>query len=418
MKVRSRPSGNGGGRGIKRVDLAYVDLASSESARDINRDILLEIIRSKQPVSRADLARYSGLQPSTVSAIVEQLMEEKWIMEGAAARRPRGRRPTLLSLNDQLVILVADIHPDQAIVAVVDLNERFLGREVVPLVAEPERAINRILQCMQTMREANSDHSFEGIGLSLPGRVDPATQRLMLAPNLKWGSYDFKKEVEQRMKLPVELANEANASLHSELWSGRLDGVRNAVLITISEGLGGAILANGQIISGLSGLAGEFGHAPVDPTGPVCGCGQRGCWEVVASSNAALRYYSELAPKSRPINIRELLRRTEEDDEKAIQAVARQCTALGRGLRLVTSTLSPEVILITGDITACWARFGPIVESELQSTMLAGPVPRLGITSDGELSRLRGAAAVVLQRHSGYSKRDKRTKRKKPSLAQ
>lgn len=408
MRGRSRTSGNTGGRGIKRVDLAYVDLASSESARDINRDILLEIIRSKQPVSRADLARYSGLQPSTVSAIVEQLMEEQWIMEGAAARRPRGRRPTLLSLNDQLVILVADIHPDQAIVAVVDLNERFLGRQVVPLVAEPERATSRILQCMQAMRDANRDRSFEGIGLSLPGRVDPSTERLILAPNLKWGDYDFKKEFEQHMRLPVELANEANASLHSELWSGRLDGVRNAVLITISEGLGGAILANGQIISGLCGLAGEFGHAPIDPAGPMCGCGQRGCWEVVASSNAALRYYSEIAPKAGRTNIRELLRMTEEGDEKAIQAVSKQCTALGRGLRLVTSTLSPEVILITGDITASWARFGPIVESELQKNMLAGSAPRLGITNDGELSRLRGAAAVVLQRHSGYSRKIRR----------
>jgi DNA-binding MarR family transcriptional regulator len=137
---------NNGSRGIRRVDLAYVELASSESARDINRDIVLEIIRSQQPISRADLARSSGLQPSTVSAIVEQLLEEKWVAEGAVARRPRGRRPTLLSLNDELVILVADIRPSQAIVALIDLNERFLAREVVPLVNDAERATSRIIQ--------------------------------------------------------------------------------------------------------------------------------------------------------------------------------------------------------------------------------------------------------------------------------
>ena len=391
-------------RGIRRIDLAYVEVASSESARDINRDIVLEIIRSQQPVSRADLARSSGLQPSTVSAIVEQLIEERWVVEGAVARLPRGRRPTLYSLNDQLVILVADIHPNQAIVALVDLNERFLAREVVPLVSEPTRAIERIMQCMQTMRENHGDRSFEGIGLSVPGRFDPATQRLILAPNLKWGDFDIKKTIEQTMKLPVELANDANASLHSELWSGRLDGVRNAVLIAIAEGLGGAILANGQIVAGLSGLAGEFGHAPVDPNGPVCGCGQRGCWEMVASSNAALRYYAELSPDSGPRTIRELLQATEEGDATAIAAVTRQCVALGQGLRLVTATLAPEVILITGDITACWRSFGPVVQAELERTILAGAPPRLGITSDGELSRLRGAAAVVLQRHSGYSR--------------
>ena len=295
--MKSNQHATNGTRGIKRIDLAYVELASSENARDINRDIVLEIIRSQQPVARADLARSSGLQPSTISAIVEQLIEEKWVAEGAMARRPRGRPSTLLSLNDAMVILVADVRPNQAIVALVDLNGRFLAREAVPLVSEPARSVTKIVHCMESMRAAHSDRSFEGIGISMPGRVDPETQRLILAPNLKWSDYDIKGAIEEQMQLQVELANAANACLLSELWSGRLDGIRNAVLITVSEGIGGAILANGQIITSRSGLAGEFGHSPIDPTGPVCGCGQRGCWEVFASSTAALRYYAELAAK-------------------------------------------------------------------------------------------------------------------------
>jgi predicted NBD/HSP70 family sugar kinase len=400
MKSASRPEP--AARGFKRIDLAYVELASSENARDINRDIVLEIIRSRQPVARADLARVSGLQPSTISAIVEQLLHEKWVKEGAIARRPRGRRPTLLSLNDELVILAADVRPNQAIVAVVDLNGRFLAREVVPLVSEPERAIGKIVQSMESMRANHRDRSFEGIGISMPGRVDPESQRLLLAPNLKWGDYDIKSAIEEKMHLQVELANAANACLLSELWSGKLDGVRNAVLVTVSEGIGAAILANGQIITSRSGLAGEFGHSPIDPTGPLCGCGQRGCWEVFASSTAALRYFAELSPKNRAANIHDLLRMAEEGDPRATQSVSRQATYVGRGLRLITAALSPEVILITGDLTTSWSRFGPIIQSELENTMLAGPAPRLGITNDGELSRLRGAAAVVLQRHSGY----------------
>lgn len=389
-------------RGFKRVDLAYVELASSENARDINRDIVLEIIRSRQPVARADLARTSGLQPSTISAIVEQLIQEKWVKEGAIARRPRGRRPTLLSLNDELVILTADVRPNQAIVAVIDLNGRFLAREVVPLVSDPERAVGKIVQSMASMRAHHSDRSFEGIGISMPGRVDPESQRLLLAPNLKWDDYDIKAAIEENMQLQVELANAANACLLSELWSGKLDGVRDAALVTVSEGIGAAILANGQILTSRSGLAGEFGHSPIDPAGPLCGCGQRGCWEVFASSNAALRYYAELSPKGRALNIHDLLRMAEEGDAKATAAVSRQASYIGRGLRLITAALSPEVILITGDLTTSWSRFGPIIQSELESRMLAGPAPRLGITNDGELSRLRGAAAVVLQRHSGY----------------
>jgi predicted NBD/HSP70 family sugar kinase len=362
----------------------------------------LEIIRSRQPIARADLARASGLQPSTISAIVEQLIQEKWVTEGAIARRPRGRRPTLLSLNDDLVILAADVRPQQAIVALIDLNGRFLAREVVPLVSDPKRAILKIIDCMESMRAKHRDRSFEGVGLSMPGRVDPESQRLILAPNLKLGNYDVKSVVEEKMQLQVELANAANASLLSELWSGKLDGVRDAVLVTVSEGLGAAILANGQIITSRSGLAGEFGHSPIDPTGPLCGCGQRGCWEVFASSTAALRYYAETAGKSRAVTIHDLLRMAEEGDTAATTALTRQVSWLGRGLRLVTAALAPEVILITGDITSSWSRFGPIVQGEMEKTMLAGPAPRLGITNDGELSRLHGAAAVVLQRNSGY----------------
>ena len=391
-------------RGIKRIDLAYVELASSESARDINRDVVLELVRSKQPVARADIARASGLQPSTVSAIVEQLIKEKWVKEGAIARRPRGRRPTLLSLNDELVILTVDVRPKQAIVALLDLNMRFIAREVAPLVSDSGAAIGKIVQCMETMRANHPNRSFEGIGISMPGRIDPESQRLVLAPNLKWGDYDIKGTVQKEMGLQVELMNAANACLLAELWSGKLDGIRNAVLITVSEGIGAAILANGLIVSSRSGLAGEFGHSPMDPAGPQCGCGQRGCWEVFASSNAALRYYAEMRPTDPPLNIHELLRLAEEEDPVAIKAVSRQATCLGRGLRLVTAALSPEVIFFAGDITTSWARFGPVIQAELENTMLAGPAPRLEITSDGELARLRGAAAVVLQRHSGYQR--------------
>ena len=411
MRSSTRPTPTT--RGIKRIDLAYVQLATSESARDINRDVVLEIIRSQQPVSRADLARASGLQPSTVSSIVEQLIAEKWVKEGAIERRPRGRHPTQLALNDGLVILTADIRPKQAIVALLDLNGRFLAREVVPLVSEPEIAISKIISCMKAMRASNSNRSFEGIGISMPGRVDSESQRLILAPNLKWGDYNIKGAFEKEMRMQVELTNAANAALLAELWSGRLDGIRNAVLITVSEGVGGAILANGQIVTSRSGLAGEFGHSPIDPTGPLCGCGQHGCWEVFASSNAALRYYTEIHPEKASVNIHELLRLGEEEDPAALAALTRQATWLGRGLRLVTSALSPEVILIAGDITTSWARFGPVIQAELEATMLAGDAPQLGITNDGEFARLRGAAAVVLQRHSGYQRsRLKATKAK------
>jgi predicted NBD/HSP70 family sugar kinase len=385
--------------GMRRVDLAYAQVASSEVARDMNRDVVLELIRARQPVSRADLARLSGLQRSTVSEIVEDLMREEWVREGSVARRPRGRRPTMLGLNEDLVILAADVHPRQAIVAVVDLNGHFLSRDVVTIVANPERAIDNIIVAMRRLRQKHPGKSFEGIGISLPGRVHPVTQRLIFAPNLKWSSFDIRGAVEKAMGLKVEMENAANAWLLSEMWFGKMDGVRHAVLVTIAEGVGTGMIANGQPIYGKHGMAGEFGHMVMDPAGPQCGCGSRGCWETLASSNAALRFFAERRPGTE-VGIAELHALAEEGDRDAVAALIEQARNIGRGLRMVTASLSPEVIFIAGDITVVWELVGPVIEAEMKGTMLAGSAPRLTPSEEGGLARLRGASALVLQRHS------------------
>src|SRR5580698_2441125 len=184
---------------IKRIDLAEMHLASSETARIINRDIVLELIRASQPISRADLARRSGLGRSTISQIVEQLIGENWVREGAMGSLPRGRRPTMVGLNGDLVAIAVDIHPRQASVALVDLNGRLLSRWPVPITSDPEASIRLIIDCMQRMRRTAPRKSTEGIGISLPGRINPTTQRLIFAPNLKWPEFDIKNMVESRM---------------------------------------------------------------------------------------------------------------------------------------------------------------------------------------------------------------------------
>ncbi len=387
-------------RGMRRVDLSSIELASSETARNINRDIVLEMIRSRQPISRAELARLSGLQRSTVSLIIEQLIEEKWVQEGAVARRPRGRRPTLLGLNEDLVVIAADVHPAQSSVAVVDLNGRLLTRSLIPLGADPAAAIELLIDCILRLKANFPRKSVEGIGISLPGRVDPENDRLIFAPNLHWPPFDIKKAIERRTGMPVVLENAANACLLAELWFGRMEGVRNAVLITVSEGIGTGIFANGHLVTGQHGMAGEFGHATLEPDGPLCACGMKGCWETLGSCRAALHYYSDLAHPSKALTFQQLLSAAEGGDPHAVEALKRQASAIGRGMRLILAGLSPEVILVAGDVTSAWHRFGPIIEEHIARLTLAGSPPRLMPTHEGEVARLRGAAALVLQRRS------------------
>src|SRR5215470_5085172 len=126
-----------------------VQIVSSEVVRDINRRIVLNLIRTRQPISRADLARLSGLQRSTISLIVEELVEESWVLEGPTGRLPRGRRPTFLRLNDDRVIIGIDIRPIYTTVVLADVNGRFLSQEVMTTPSDAKAGITGLLQRIQ-----------------------------------------------------------------------------------------------------------------------------------------------------------------------------------------------------------------------------------------------------------------------------
>jgi predicted NBD/HSP70 family sugar kinase len=385
-------------RGIRPVDLSEAQLASSETARRINRDIVLELIRGSQPISRADLARRSGLQRSTVSQIVEQLIQEKWVREGSVASPPRGRRPTLLVLNEDLAVIAVDLRPKQATVGTVDLNGRLLDRSIVSITSDPATSTQLITDCIRRMQQAIPGKSIEGIGIALPGRVDPETQQMIFAPNLHWHPFDLMGAVESATGLPVKMENAATACLLAEITYRRIEGVRDIVLVTVSEGVGAGVFADGRLVFGHHGMAGEFGHVPLDPDGVRCGCGRKGCWETLASCNAALRYYKALAPRSRAISFHDLLQMAEEGNEAAASALTQQAEQIGRGLRMIIAGLSPSVVLIAGDITSAWRRFGPVIEKEVANQTLIGTPPRILPTHDGDVARLRGAAALVFLR--------------------
>src|ERR1700724_3666099 len=153
--------------------------ASSEVVRDINRRIVLNLIRTRQPISRADLARASGLQRSTISLIVEQLIEANWVIEGPTGRLPRGRRPTFLRLNDERVIVGVDIRPTQTTVAVADANGKISSQEVIGTPPDPKMAVDGMIQCIQRIIKSCRGKKIEGIGISLPGRFDHRSDRLV-----------------------------------------------------------------------------------------------------------------------------------------------------------------------------------------------------------------------------------------------
>lgn len=390
---------------MRQVNFNQPAAASSETARDINRRIVLNLIRNRQPISRADVARSSGLQRSTVSLITEELIADEWVIEGPTGRLPRGRRPTFLQLNGQRLVICVDIRPSGIALGIGDVNGTFTPEGVIATPSDPAVAVKELVARIRSIIKARPKAAFEGIGVSLPGRIDLSTNQLVFAPNLRWPIVDLRTPLEKATGLTVELENAANACALAEMWFGQPGQIRDMVVVTVSEGIGAGVIAQGQLITGRRGMAGEFGHVPLDPGGPLCTCGNRGCWEVLASNRAALRYYFEArgqdAPDAGAFSFQALLTLAEQRDVLATRALTRMATQLGRGTRMIVAALAPEAIVFIGEFTATWNRFQPVIEAEVQAQSISIEPTMLLAGQEGATARLRGTIALVFQKHFG-----------------
>jgi len=220
---------------MRKIDLTNFRVATSETARHINRRIVLNLIRSHQPISRADLARHSGLQRSTVSVITEQLITERWVTEGANGHAPRGRRPRFLHLNKERVGIVGiNIRPATTRLALANLDGNFVAQESLPTANDPEKFVADLIPRLKNLTQVRSELTCEGIGVSLPGRVDSGSHKLVFAPNLDWHDFDLKTPLEEATGLPVELENAANACALAEIWfGGRSEAAQDLVAVTV-----------------------------------------------------------------------------------------------------------------------------------------------------------------------------------------
>jgi predicted NBD/HSP70 family sugar kinase len=377
-------------------------IASSEAIRNVNRRIVLNLIRTRHPISRADLSRVSGMQRSTISLIVEELIREDWVIEGPTGRLPRGRRPTFLHLNEDRLIVGVDVRPTQTTVALADVNGNFTAQETFPTPRDPAAAIALLVKRIRTIINSCDGKKIEGVGISVPGRINRSEGHLVFAPNLKWRDVDLGKPIAKATGVEVEIENAANACVLAAAWFDHIEDCRNLVVVTVSEGIGIGIYMNGELARGHNNMAGEFGHVPLDPKGPLCTCGTRGCWEVFASNRAAIRYYHETATHSDRPNFTDLLRLADLGDKRAVKALDTMAHHLGRGMRMIVAGLAPERIIVIGDLTKSWQRFGPVIESEVRALVLQGGFPPLLVPAHEEgTARLRGTVALVLQKHFG-----------------
>jgi predicted NBD/HSP70 family sugar kinase len=383
------------GRVVERRVLGGSQSASNETARQINRNILFNFIRLQQPISRAGLARISGLQRSTVSLIVEDLIARQWVLEGPIARIPRGRSPKLLRLDNRRTVLALDLQPRQSILAVADLAGTILAQETVAIPTDPVWAMHSIIHGIRSIIKEHGQKSLDGIGICLPERVHPKIEHTILASGLYSPDCRLKACIAKATGLRVEMESVARACALAEVWFNTGDRMRDLVVVHVAEGLEAGIFANGQLVRGKTGMAGNFGHVPLSLDGPLCRCGNYGCWDVLASTAAALRFYAEATGTVRNPTFEGLLKSAESGERAAGDALERMCVNLGRGLHMIMSALAPHEIAVVEDITAAWGYYSSIIEAEMRKCS-SGKCPILHPIFSRDTARLRGALATAL----------------------
>lgn len=378
--------------------------------REINRQITLGLVRRRQPVSRADLARLMGTRRGAVSLIVNDLIREGLLFEGATGEAPRGRKPTFLYIDSrQRCVLAIDIRATRTSLMVTDL----LGQPTVaissfPTDLDPQRFVRKLaVRIERTLADHMPAGRCEGIGVVVPGMVDRTGSRVAFAPRLGWRDVPLRDMLAAMTKLPVYIENSGRACALAQIWASRVEPAPDGDLayVSVSDGLGVGIVIRGELLRGRHNVAGEFGHVPLNVDGPPCACGATGCWEAYVSNLATLsRYFGrEISPR-KPIpaelaqfTVEDLIARARGGDGKASAALQATAHYLGLGLGSLVNAVDPTRVYLGGEVIAAWDLIEPTVRQAIASRTLLPAAADLDIVTVPlqDYPRLRGAAALV-----------------------
>ena len=386
---------------MRRIDLKKANVARSNTIRGINRQIVLNYVRERGPISRAEIAHETALQRSTVSLIVEELRVEG-LIEEVSGESTGGRPPILLSLRTaDAVAIGVDLGTTRTIVATSDLAGRVLEQETFETNPDAKKTTREIVDRSRRFIRRNGG-TIEGIGISLPGLVDPDGKELFI-PTFKWRDLPLANEISDGTGLPVTMDNDANAAAQAELWFGRpeIREVRDFIIVLVEDGVGTGIVFDGQVYRGENGAAGEFGHMTIGQGAPVaCASGSRECWEAFASQRAALARYKNLSRGANGDlnnNFQELLDQALRSDGVARSALKETAHYLGIGIANLIRGLAPEAVIVGGPIVRAWPIISQEISNTVEGTICRGlPSTRIIASTLGPEPTLMGALSLVL----------------------
>lgn len=385
-------------------------VARRGTSRAINRQIALSLIRTRQPISRADLARLMGTGRGAASVLVNELIAEGRVFEGATGEAPRGRKPRFLFLDSRRRCVVAvDVRATRSSIMAADIvGKPLVGMTSFPTERDPGRLVVELARRVRDILERHPELGrCDGVGVVVPGMVDRASARVLFAPRLGWHDVPFQEPLAALTGLPVVIENAGKACALAQAWTARIESAPagDLVFLSVSDGLGVGVVTNGQLLRGQHNAGGEFGHIPLSLDGPRCPCGVAGCWEAHVSNLATVsRYLGRDLDPGRPIpaevaalTVDDVISRARQGDALARVALDATARYLGAGLAAVVNAVDPARIYVSGEITSAWDRLGPIVRAALDERTLepSRGSAEIVVVPPQAMPRLQGAAALV-----------------------
>ncbi len=392
---------------------AVEEVFDSARVREQHRSLLLRLLWRAQQSSRADLARETGLSRSTISAIVAELLESGLVQESHVGVSSGGRKPIVLTFADDAYALVGvDMGATHIGVVVTNLRAQVKGwtTRPFPVRTKPQGALALIRELIDeslALAQVPKEQVL-GIGVGVPSPVHPDQPGQLLPLILpKWSEVNLITELHQIYGLPVFVDNDANLGALAEAWWGEGRCANNLAFIKVAFGVGSGLIIDGRIHRGQDGTAGEIGHTALDPNGPQCVCGLRGCINTLIGTSRLLELvverapqfpHSALAARKRP-GLEHLVAAARERDPLALEVMAHVGSVLGTAIVNLLNLLAPEVVVLGGSLSEAGdALIGPI-----QATVRATSFARPGAPTPIQISTLGvqgialGAATLALE---------------------
>lgn len=396
---------------VRKIDTADFRRATRSTPRDVNRQILMNLVWEHQPISRADLARRMRVGRGMVTSLVTELLEEGALYEGATGASSRGRKPKLLHVrvHDRCVVAV-DVRFSRTYLMLGDFGGRQIGFETVETRPSPADLVSDLAERIGRMLDVHGVRDdCEGIGVVVPGMVDRRTGRVLSSPQLEWQDVEIRDALASATGLPVHIENAAVGCAFAHMWLGPRGNsdTRNFVYVTVSDGVGAGVVVNGEIVRGHDHTAGEFGHLLLSVDGPRCSCGRTGCLEAYTSNLATLSRYLDLdlsragdraRLRESTFTVEDLIARARSGDAEARWALDETARYLGLGLVGIIHALNPARIIVGGEIAEAWDLVEPAIRERIKERALTPPAALTPLVPDPGWNhpRLRGALALII----------------------